>query len=106
MARLLHLIVACAENRVIGRNGRLPWRIPEDFRFFETETAGKICILGRVCFTTWPNATRDGRRPIVISRDQTLARAGVHVVTSFTEALAVAETLPGEICVLGGERIY
>jgi dihydrofolate reductase len=106
VSKPLHLIVACAENRVIGRKGRLPWRIPEDFKFFEEETAGKICILGRVCFTTWPNAARDGRRPIVISRDRTLARKDVHVASSFPEAVTVADTLPGEIYVCGGERIY
>ena len=44
MSKLLHLIVACAENRVIGRNGRLPWHIPEDLKYFHEETAGQICL--------------------------------------------------------------
>src|SRR3954463_7303447 len=57
MPKLLHLIVACAENRVIGRDGKLPWHIPEDLKFFHDETAGQICVLGRVCFETWPAAT-------------------------------------------------
>ncbi len=104
--RLLHLIVACAENRVIGRNGKLPWCIPEDMKFFERETAGQVCILGRICFETWRNASREGRRPIVITRNRTLAREGVHVAASLEEALRIAEALPGEIFVCGGERIY
>ena len=104
--KLLHLIVACSENRVIGRNGKLPWRIPEDLKFFHDETAGRICVLGRVCYETWPRATQDGRRPVVITRNRALAKPGVRVVGSLPEALDVAETLPGEIMVCGGQRIY
>lgn len=106
MPKLLHLIVACSENRVIGRGGKLPWRIPEDLDFFHRETAGQICVLGRICFETWPRATLDGRRPIVITRDRALARDGVQVAASLADALAVAETLPGAIYICGGQRIY
>jgi dihydrofolate reductase len=104
--RPVHLIVACAENRVIGRGGRLPWRIPEDLKFFEDTTAGQICILGRICFETWPKANRDGRRPIVVSRNQALAGDGVRVAASLDAALRIADDLPGEIYICGGERIY
>ena len=106
LPKLLQLIVACAENRVIGRDRRLPWRIPEDLKFFHDTTAGHIVILGRVCYETWPRAARDGRRAIVVTRDNTLAREGVVCVPSLTAALALAETLPGEIFVCGGQLIY
>ncbi|MEO5959845.1 MAG: dihydrofolate reductase [Opitutaceae bacterium] len=106
MLKTLNLIVACAENRTIGRNGKLPWRIPEDFRLFESQTAGQICVLGRVCFETWPSAARDGRRPVVVTRLRTLERDGVWVAPSFNDALALADSLPGEIYICGGERIY
>jgi dihydrofolate reductase len=106
MPKLLHLIVACAENRVIGRGGKLPWRIPEDFAFFERATAGQICVLGRICYETWSRAALDGRRPIVITRNHTLARPGVTVAPTLTDALALAETLPGEIHICGGQKIY
>lgn len=106
MPKLLNLIVACAENRVIGRGGKLPWRIPEDARFFHEETAGKICVLGRVCFETWPRATLDGRRCVVLSRHTALARENVFVVPDLAAALARAEALPGEIYICGGEKIY
>ncbi len=106
MPKLLHLVVACAENRVIGRGGRLPWRIPEDFAFFERTTAGQVCVLGRVCFETWPRAALDGRRPVVVTRNTALARDGVRVAASLADALAIAETMPGEIHVCGGQRIY
>lgn len=106
MPKSLNLIVACAENRVIGRDGRLPWRIPEDFQFFERQTAGKICVLGRVCFQSWSRAAKDGRQPIVITQLKALARDGVRVVPSFPDALAVADELPGEVYICGGQRIY
>jgi dihydrofolate reductase len=106
MPKPLNLIVACAENRVMGRAGRLPWRIPEDFQFFERETAGKICVLGRVGFQSWTRAAMDGRQPVVVTRQQELARDGVRVAASFPAALAIAEALPGEICVCGGQRIF
>lgn len=117
MSKLLHLIVACAENRVIGRGGRLPWRIPEDLNFFHTETAGQICVLGRVCFETWPRATLDGRKPVVLTShplasvpretdDAGQPRSDPIIARSLPAALAVAETLPGELYICGGERIY
>ena len=106
MPKLLHLQVACAENRVIGRDGKLPWRIPEDLQFFHDQTAGNIVVLGRVCYETWPRVRLDGRQPVVISRNTTLAGDGVHVASSLTQALEVAETLPGDIHICGGERIY
>ena len=106
MPKLLHLQVACAENRVIGRKGRLPWRIPEDLQFFHDQTAGQIVVLGRVCFETWPRVLLDGRKPVVITRNAALATAQVQVAGSLAEALAIAEDLPGEIHICGGQRIY
>jgi dihydrofolate reductase len=106
MPKLLHLQVACAENRVIGREGRLPWRIPEDLQFFHDQTAGQTVVLGRVCFETWPRVLLDGRQPVVITRNTALATDQVRVASSLTAALAIAENLPGEIHLCGGERIY
>ena len=106
MAKLLHLQVACAENRVIGRDGKLPWRIPEDLAFFHAQTEGNIVVLGRVCFETWPRVRLDGRRPVVVTRNTALASERVQVAGSLAAALAIAETLPGEIHICGGERIY
>jgi dihydrofolate reductase len=102
----LHLIVACAENRVIGRAGRLPWHIPEDLKFFHDETAGHTCILGRICYETWPRVRADGRRPVVITRNRALEQPGVRVAATVPAALAIAETLPGPIYICGGQRIY
>lgn len=106
MTKLLQIVVACAENRVIGRAGRLPWHIPEDLAFFHGLTAGQICVIGRVGFETWPRAADDGRRPIVITRQTGLARPGVGVAGDLDAALGQAETLPGDLFVCGGQRIY
>jgi dihydrofolate reductase len=103
---MINLMVACAENRVMGRNNRLPWRIPEDLKFFHDETAGKTIILGRVCYETWPRAREDGRRLIVVTSNRGLERDGVRVAASVPAALDLAETMPGEIYVNGGERIF
>ena len=101
MPKLLHVIVACAENRVIGRDGRMPWRIPEDMAFFHAQTAGQICIMGRVCFDTWPDATRDGRRSIVVTSQPLPATpddaSAALAVGSLASALAAAESLPGDL---------
>jgi len=106
MAKPLHLIVACAENRVIGREGKLPWHLPEDLAYFHEATAGRIVVLGRVCFETWPRVALDGRKPVVISRNTGLQREGVRVAANLDEALTLAEALPGEIMICGGEKIY
>jgi dihydrofolate reductase len=106
MLKPLHLIVACSENRVIGRGGRLPWQIPEDAKFFHAQTHGQIVVLGRICFETWPRATQGGRRPVVITRNRALERENVRVAASLAAAIAIADTLPGEIYICGGQRIY
>ncbi|HXN34904.1 MAG TPA: dihydrofolate reductase [Opitutaceae bacterium] len=106
MPKMINIMVACAENRVIGRGNQLPWRIPEDLKFFHDETAGKTNVLGRICYETWPRVREDGRRPIVVTSDASIEREGVRVARSVPEALAIAETMPGEIYVNGGERIY
>jgi len=104
--RPFNIIVSCAENRVIGRDGRLPWHIPEDHRFFHEKTSGQIAVLGRICFETWPEASQDGRRPIVVTSNSGLASDSVRVRPSLSAALDLASELPGEIYICGGERIY
>jgi dihydrofolate reductase len=106
MPKMLNLMVACAENRVMGRKNRLPWRIPEDLRQFHEHTAGKTIVLGRICYQTWPRAREDGRRLVVVTSNPALEADGVRVARSVTEALEIAESLPGEIYVNGGERIF
>lgn len=106
MPRPLHIEVACAENRTIGRGGRLPWSIPEDTRLFHEHTAGQIVILGRVSFDDWQGSREDGRRAVVVTQHPVPASPDVFAAGTFAEALRIADTLPGRIHICGGERIY
>jgi dihydrofolate reductase len=106
MSKPIQLIVACTENRVIGRERKLPFDIPEDKQWFHDRTAGQTVVLGRICYETWPRVLADGRQPVVITRDRRLARPNVLIADNVPEALAVARTLPGDIMVCGGQRIY
>lgn len=106
MPKPLNLIVACSENRIIGHAGRLPFDIPEDKAWFHAKTADSVVVLGRICYQTWPHVQMDGRRPVVITSDHTLATPVVNVARNVPDALAVAQTLPGEIMICGGQRIY
>jgi dihydrofolate reductase len=108
MPRPFHLIVSCSENGVIGRDRKLPWSIPEDQEFFHRQTAEQIVVMGRVCFATWPAATRDGRRSVLVSRQawEDPARPPTRTAPNFPAALEDAAALPGEIYICGGERIY
>jgi dihydrofolate reductase len=105
-SRPLNLIVSCAENRVIGREGKLPWSIPEDWIFFQKQTAGSVVVMGRVCFETWPGAVRDGRRAIVVSHQPMSVPVHAAVAASLPAALELADGLDGEIYICGGQRIY
>jgi dihydrofolate reductase len=106
MPKPIQLIVACAENHIIGRAGRLPFDLPEDKQWFHDQTANHTVVLGRICYETWPKVLADGRSPVVITRNRALASDRVRVAADVTAALAIAQTLPGAIMVCGGQRIY
>lgn len=105
MPKSVRIIVACSRNRVIGRDGKLPWDIPEDRMYLHTQTLGHTVVLGRWSFIGWPEATQ-GRDVVVVTRDHTLARRGVGTATSLQEALKMAERGAGDIFVCGGQRVY
>ena len=101
---LVALVVAMAENSVIGRANRLPWHLPADLRHFKALTMGKPIVMGR---KTWDSIGRPlpGRRSLVVSRRQDFAPVGVEVFDSLEAALAAASSQP-ETCVIGGAQIY
>ena len=100
----LSLIVAYAQNRVIGRDNTLPWKLPSDLAHFKRTTLGHPIIMGR---KTWESLGRPlpGRRNIVISRDAHYAAQGVECVTSLAQAIASVQDLD-EAFVIGGAQIY
>lgn len=108
---IVSFVVAVAENGVIGRNGRLPWRMPTDMKRFRSLTLGKPVIMGRKTFESLRRPL-DGRDNIVVTRQAGFAAApGVHVAPGIHEALALARRLAlargaGEIAVIGGAEIF
>ena len=106
MIKPINLIVACTENRVIGRNGLLPFAIPEDKIWFHEKTAGKTIVVGRRSFGMWRRVMTDDRQPVVVTRDRSLASPEIRVAATVSDAIEIAQTLPGEIMVCGGQQIY
>ncbi|MEC9344245.1 MAG: dihydrofolate reductase [Pseudomonadota bacterium] len=105
------LVVAVAQNGVIGREGGLPWRLPSDLARFRAVTMGKPVIMGR---KTWESIGKPlaGRSNIVISRDGSFGGDGIVPAGSLEAALVLArrcEIAPdrrAEICVIGGGQVY
>jgi dihydrofolate reductase len=103
------LVVAMAENRVIGRNNDLPWKkIPEDMKHFVSLTMGRPIIMGRKTFESIRKPL-PGRTNIVISRD--FKAPGITVVRSLPEAVVEARKIAArdrqkEVMIIGGGQIY
>lgn len=107
MNSIVSLVIARAANGMIGVQGRIPWRIPEDMKHFRAVTMGKPCIMGRKTWESLPKKPLPGRTNIVITRDRALRAEGAVLALSFEEALARAEAeAPEEIAVIGGAEIY
>lgn len=113
---ILSIVVCMARNRVIGRAGGMPWRMPSDLKHFRTVTMGKPLIMGRKTFESLGKPLT-GRPHVVITRDaaqldridQLITIAGVHggVVDTLTKAIAMAETFGApEIIIAGGGEIF
>lgn len=104
---VIALIVAVAENGVIGRDGKLPWRIREDMKWFRERTAGRPLVMGRKTWESFPKRPLPGRTNIVITRDAGYAAEGAVVRGSLEAALDVAYgEEPEEIMVVGGAEVY
>ena len=106
----LAIIVAQAENRVIGINNNLPWHLPEDLRYFKQVTMGKPIIMGRKTFESIGRPL-PGRTNIVITRDDSYQPENVKVVNSLEAARELAQsicTIDGcdEAMIIGGAQIY
>ena len=110
---ILSMIVATADNNIIGKDNDMPWHLPADLAYFKKVTLGKPIIMGR---KTYESIGRPlpGRRNIVISRDENYTpqgkgAEGVDVVTSVEQAIALVdgvENTAPEVMVIGGGAIY
>lgn len=104
------MIVAMAENRVIGINNKLPWYLPNDLKYFKQVTMGKPIIMGRKTFESIGKPLQ-GRANIVITRNKDWLVEGVKVAHSLEQAYALAEAIgeidgQSELMIIGGDQIY
>lgn len=99
----LTLIVAVADNGVIGRDGTLPWRLPEDLKRFRRLTLGNTILMGH---KTWDSLGKplDGRDNWVLTRDTGFAAAGAHVFHGLEQALSAP--CSGALLVIGGAELF
>lgn len=110
MNATISLIVAVAENGVIGNKGGMPWRMPSDLKTFRRLTMGQPIVMGRKTFQSIGKPL-DGRDNIVVSRDGSFRPDGVIVSQSLETALEIAVDCArrrgaDEIMVIGGAEIY
>lgn len=101
----LSAVVAMSENRVIGKNNQLPWRLPADLKHFKTITSGSPIVMGRKTYESigrpLPNRTN-----IILTRNQHFHAPGCLVVSSLNEALSLVPSSAKEIFIIGGAEIY
>ena len=99
------LVLARAENGVIGKDGTMPWHIPADLRHFKQITKSRPMIMGRKTFESLPGML-EGRRHIVLTRNREWQpeEDDVEIVHTPEEALKCANA--GHVCVIGGAEIY
>ena len=101
---MIGLIWAQSRNGVIGRDGQMPWHIPEDMAHFRAVTTGATVVMGRRTWESLPPKFRPlpGRRNVVLSRQPSYDAPGAETVMTLADALAIA----GDIWVIGGGAVY
>ena len=97
------LVVARAQNGVIGRDGQLPWHLPADLKRFKELTMGSVMVMGRKTFESLPGLL-PGRRHVVLTRDPYWRAEGAQVAHDIEETLTLARGEP--ISVIGGADIF
>ena len=98
------LVVAMADNGVIGKGGGLPWHLPDDLKYFKVVTIGKPVLMGRRTFESIGKPL-PGRRNLVMTRAAAAAVPGVEYVVSVEQARALAAGA-AELCVIGGAEVF
>ena len=97
------LVLARADNGVIGKDGDLPWRLPADLKHFKAVTLGHPMVMGRKTFDSLPGLLPD-RRHIVLTRDMAWTAAGAEVAHDIDGAIVLADA--PTVMVIGGAEIY
>lgn len=104
MSLRLTAIVAMTPERVIGRDGGLPWNLPQDLAFFKRTTSGHPIVMGRKTFESIGRPLPK-RRNIVLTRDETWSADGVEVIHR-TDGLVDLPGISGRVFIIGGSEIY
>lgn len=102
---IISLIWAMDDNRLIGVENRLPWKLPADMQWFRRHTLGKTIVMGRKTFESFGGKPLPQRTNIVVTRDTAYRAEGAVVVHSIDEALQAAADEP-EIFIIGGASFY
>jgi dihydrofolate reductase len=97
------IVVARAQNGVIGRGGKLPWHLPADLKRFKMLTMGSVMVMGRKTFESLPGLL-PGRRHVVLTRDRDWSAPGAEVAHDVEEATRLAGDQP--VSVIGGAEIF
>ena len=100
----ISMIAAMTVNRVIGKDNKMPWHLPEDLKHFKASTMGKPIVMGRKTFESIGRPL-PGRHNIVITRQSDFSAEGVTMVSSFEDAKVAAGDVD-EIAVIGGGQLY
>ncbi|WP_152398125.1 dihydrofolate reductase [Paenibacillus cellulositrophicus] len=97
-------IWAMGSNGVIGRDNKLPWRLPRDMAFFKEKTMGKTVLMGRKTWESFGGKPLPGRDNVVLTRDPDYEAPGAQIIHTIEEAVALGKNK--EIMVIGGAEIY
>jgi len=103
--------IARARNGVIGKEGKLPWRLKSDLAIVRAVTMGKPVIMGRKTWDSLPRKPLPGRTNIVLTHDPTFEANGAVVCSDFSEAVQIGREQArddgaGEVCVIGGVSLF
>lgn len=102
----ISLIAAMTKEGVIGKNNTLPWHIPEDLKYFRSQTLGKPVIMGRKTFLSMNSKPLPNRQNIILTHDLAFKTDGCIVVHSKEEALKAVQVSCEEVMIIGGSQIY
>ncbi len=105
--RLIAFLWAQAANGIIGRDGRLPWHLPDDLKYFKAQTLGQLTVMGRKTYLGLPKRPLPGRTNVVLTHDVNFEAEGTVVVHSRQELLALAAKHPEQdVIITGGAGVF
>lgn len=102
---MIALISCMAQNRVIGREGDMPWHLPADLKFFKRTTLGHPIVMGRKTFESVGSRPLPKRENIILTRDQSFAATGCTILHSLHEVLQRAKD-EDILFIIGGAELY